>query len=117
VVTPEELAPLAKLQTKSLVLQGANPTIGQNLREMFNEFNLESLETGPLKSNASYKPSKVNWEMEWKVIQSDLANLLSKDKLTRYKEIDWEAWQNGQRELFIPTYYAFGLKPQTETFT
>jgi hypothetical protein len=58
-------------------------------------------------------PSKSEWDLEWRVLEHDLQE---SDKASidarKLKELDWSAWQRGERVLFVPTFYAMGIVPQ-----
>jgi len=54
--------------------------------------------------NVSHSPG----ETEWMMIQADLADHLSAEKLLEYRNLDHHAYQNKTRILFIPTFYALG---------
>jgi hypothetical protein len=46
--------------------------------------------------------------MEWEVLQADLAGKIPGQDLQKMKKLDEEAWQNGTRVLFVPTFFAWG---------
>jgi SAM-dependent methyltransferase len=69
---PDELVQLGKWQTESLKGQGADPGLGARLAELFFQAEIKILETGTMQS-VENEPSTEEWEIEWAVIESDLA--------------------------------------------
>ncbi len=109
---PPELSILGKWQLESLQQQGADPTLGRQLRALFSKSGLIDAEAGILGGEWSSKFDLSDFESEWEVLQSDLAE--DNDKLsllTTLKMIDSNASQNGERVLFVPTFYAWGRVP------
>jgi SAM-dependent methyltransferase len=109
---PEHLSILGRLQTSSLLKQGANPNLGRQLVGMFNKVGLSSVQTGILGGQWSTKPDWKNWELEWQVLESDWyadKSLVDETELFMLKETDRNACENGQRVLFVPTFYAWGV--------
>jgi len=109
---PDNLSILGKLQTESLINQGANPHIGRRLAEIFNRNGLISVKTGVLGGQWSKMTDWEGWETEWQVLESDIVlnkSSLNMNTLSRLKEIDRSAYENGERILFVPTFYAWGI--------
>jgi len=104
---PGELVQLGQWQTESLKRQGADPGLGARLADLFSRVGIELLETGPIQ-NADHDSSPDEWETEWAVIESDLAGLVPGDDLHKMKMLDQQAWARGERELYVPTYFAWG---------
>ena len=104
---PQELAEMGRWQTESLRRQGADPGLGLHLAELFRQAGIEIVETGPLQAQDGSTDAQ-NAQMEWAVLESDLSGLVEEDELARWKSIDQRARAQGQRVLFIPTYFAFG---------
>ena len=109
---PQELAILGDLQRVSLRQQGADPLMGRKLANIFHKAGLVSVETGVLGGQWATAPSKEDWELEWRTLEHDLKQtsgpVMSPEAL---KALDWEAYQNGERILFVPTFYAMGVVP------
>ena len=102
---PPALAALGRWQTESLLRQGADPGIGSRLAGLFREAGLTIIECGP------YQPPPADPgddEMEWAVLEHDLAGLVPQPELDRLKSVDHQARSRGERLLHIPTYFAFG---------
>jgi hypothetical protein len=108
---PESLQELGKMQAKSLKRQGADPNSGRKTAKWLYEAGLKDIEVGVLGGQWQGKHAHSLWESEWQILESDLENILSKDKLKTYKEIDKAAWEDGSRVLFVPTFYAIGIIP------
>jgi SAM-dependent methyltransferase len=104
---PDELVQLGNWQTESLKRQGADPGLGARLADLFFRAGIELIETGTIQS-ADHDPSPDDWETEWAVIESDLAGLVADDDLHKMKTLDQQAQARGERELYVPTYFAWG---------
>ena len=48
------------------------------------------------------------WELEWAVLEGDLADSVPMEEIQRLKELDKGAWARGERTLHVPTYFAWG---------
>ncbi len=110
---PAALSALGEAQRLALQYQGADPFIGRRLRELFHQAGLRNVETGLLGGQWSTPLSPQEQEMEWQVLQADLEHLpqFSGD-MEALKRVDTQAWQDGSRILFIPTFYAWGIAPE-----
>lgn len=106
---PEELSPLGMWQTESLVKQGADPSFGARLAELFFKAGIQTIETGTIQ-NQSGEPSPEEWEIEWAVIESDVAGRVSDADLQNMKRLDKQARERGTRVLHVPTHFAWGIK-------
>jgi SAM-dependent methyltransferase len=104
---PDELAQLGRWQTESLRRQGADPGLGARLAGLFFRGGIELIETGTIQ-NAANDPSPDEWETEWEVTETDLAGLVADDEIAKMKILDQQARARGERELFVPTYFAWG---------
>ncbi len=101
---PQALVSLGRLQTESLRQQGADPGLGLHLAQLFQQAGIGIIETGQLQAAAGPGDAK----LEWDVLENDLSGLVPDDELERWKSLDRQARAQGQRVLFIPTYFAFG---------
>jgi len=116
---PPELEILGSWQRASLRRQGANPIIGRRLGWLLHNAGLVEVETGVLGAQWQDIPSRDEIESEWSVLHNDLELLLGSgdeghwqidfDKL---KRLDETSWRQGERVLFVPTFYAIGKKPR-----
>jgi ubiquinone/menaquinone biosynthesis C-methylase UbiE len=104
---PEELEPLGKWQTEALVRQGADPSLGRRLAELFYEAGILIVETGTIQSQRM-EPSPQEWELEWDVIESDLKGWVADADIQRMKQLDQPARAQRTRFLHVPTHFAWG---------
>jgi SAM-dependent methyltransferase len=104
---PPELIPLGRWQTESLKRQGADPGLGGQLADLFFRAGLELNETGTIQT-AENEPSPEEWQVEWAVLESDLAGFVSSADLHKMKRLDQQAWERRERKLYVPTYFAWG---------
>jgi ubiquinone/menaquinone biosynthesis C-methylase UbiE len=104
---PRELIPLGQWQAESLRRQGADPSLGARLADLFFKAGIQIVETGTIQ-NAENDPSQEDWETEWAVIESDLAEFIPGEELHKLKRLDQQARVRGERKLHVPTYFAWG---------
>ncbi len=105
---PPELVPLGKWQAESLSKQGAEPDAGRKLKSWFVSAGIVPIESGIMAGGWSGFPSPQEQEMEWSVIESDLAGTIPPAEIQRIKSVDEKAWANGERVMFVPTFYTWG---------
>jgi hypothetical protein len=106
---PPELQPLGEAQIQSLRQQGADPELGRKLSALLHDCGLIQVETGVLSGSWTQPPSREDLDIEWQVLESDLQG---RDlDLVRLRQIDEQAWAEGTRTLFVPTFYGWGIKP------
>lgn len=105
---PAELAMLGNWQTQSLQRQGADPSLGGNLAELFYQADIELIETGAIKNQGDDAPTSAEREIEWGVLENDLAGIIPSEEIQRLKKLDENAWARGERILHVPTYFAWG---------
>jgi SAM-dependent methyltransferase len=105
---PRELAPLGGWQAESLKRQGADPSLGARLDDLFYEAGIQLIETGTIQ-NSGLDPAPEEWEMEWDVIESDLAGFIPRQDIHQMKKLDQQARRHGTRVLHVPTYFAWGV--------
>lgn len=104
---PPPLEELGRWQTDSLRKQGADPEIGRKLAGLFVQAGLRQVETGILGAEWPIStPQEQN--LEWDVLQADLAEKLTAQDIQKMKTRDDIAWQTGQRVLFVPTFFTWG---------
>ncbi|MBN1305854.1 MAG: methyltransferase domain-containing protein [Anaerolineales bacterium] len=106
---PPELAVLGALQTDSLERQGADPFIGSRLGELFEQAGIRLVESGPLARTGTGPASPDELDLEWAVLESDLAGLLPSEDLAAYKQLERKACEDKTRVLHVPTWYAWGI--------
>jgi SAM-dependent methyltransferase len=105
---PDELAALGGWQTESLVRQGADPAVGSRLPELFRQAGIRQVESGSLHRDEQHPPGPAERELEWAVLEADLAGMLPAEEIQRLKRLDEAAWGRGERILFVPTYWMLG---------
>jgi hypothetical protein len=76
---------------------------------------LLDIEVGVLGARWSAPLTDQAWESEWQMLIYDLSHSIPPqakiESLNKLKEADHLAWANGQRILFVPTFYAWGRVP------
>jgi len=86
--------------------------LGRRLRSLFKQAGFSRIETGVLGGQWSMEALSSNRSAEWEVLEYDLAHLsisqVDASLLDDLKSIDAEAYRNGERVLFVPTFYAWG---------
>ena len=105
---PIELEELGRLQTEGLRRQGANPLIGRELAALFSKAGLKQIETGLLGGEWRHPIPPNEWGTEWTTLAVDLVNLAPPNRIRELCSLDQAAWRNGDRVLFVPTFYALG---------
>jgi SAM-dependent methyltransferase len=105
---PEEL-PLARWQAEALRREGADPFIGRKLPALFTQARL-SANVGVIPSLWDGEALRAEFEAEWALMERTLVGIVSEDELCRYKQVDWQAIEDGQRLIFMPIFYAVGRK-------
>jgi SAM-dependent methyltransferase len=104
---PDELKILGEWQRESLKRQGADPGFGSRLAETFFQAGIMILETGTIQGAGNEAPAKER-EMEWAVLEADLAGFVPDEEIQKMKSLDEQAWALGGRVLHVPTYFAWG---------
>jgi len=105
---PDGLTALGRLQSEALLSQGANPFAGRKLKALFHQAGLHNIQAGVLGGQWDAAPDAGFQESEWKTLVSDLSSLVRPEEMSRFKSLDDAAWQNGERILYVPTFYAWG---------
>ena len=107
---PPEMVSLGRLQAESLRQQGADPEIGRRLGELFVAAGLQAT-VGVMAGRWDLPASPDGgFEAEWAMRERDLAGLVPPEELRRLRSADRQALRDGQRTLFVPTFYALGKK-------
>lgn len=105
---PPELVRLGDLQAAALRVQGADPEMGRKLSGLFRNAGVKRIESGVLGGQWIDSLTKEYRESEWAVLGSDLENYLSAAEIENLRQLDESAWAQGERVLFVPTFYAWG---------
>lgn len=107
---PDELSEIGRLQADSLWRQGAQPEMGRRLAGFFHQAGVQDVRTGVIGAEWTGKQGQFDRQSEWQVIRSDLNNIVDENELIRLQQLDEDAWNMGERVLFVPTFYACGRK-------
>jgi ubiquinone/menaquinone biosynthesis C-methylase UbiE len=105
---PSELNQLGRWQGEALASLGANPTIGRRLRSLFTHAGLTQIQVGVLGGEWTAEIDNEALQSEWETLNADLGNRFSDEVLHHLQHIDDQAWQEGTRILYVPTFYACG---------
>lgn len=108
---PETLAPIGRLQAKALANQGADPLLGRKLSGLLNNAGLESVQVGLMGGFWNRPPSPEAQDLEWDVLADDLKDTIPAGLLPALRQIDRNAWDQGSRILYVPTFYGWGQVP------
>jgi ubiquinone/menaquinone biosynthesis C-methylase UbiE len=108
---PEELAEIGHLQTSSLKEKGADPFMGRKLGQLFHQASLIWVETGILGAQWTKSQDLSSLENEWSMLQEDLQSKIGPEVIQDLIRVDQSAWQQGERILYVPTFYAAGQVP------
>jgi ubiquinone/menaquinone biosynthesis C-methylase UbiE len=105
---PDSLAELGQWQAYALGSQGAQPNIGRRIMAEFLAAGFEEVESGLMGGQwkAGFDPSA--FESEWKILESDLAVMISPSRLQALRRMDEVSHRKGERILYVPTFYACG---------
>lgn len=107
---PETLSILGRWQAEALQRQGADPSLGGELADLFFRAGVEIVETGTIERSGLDALTPAEREIEWAVLEADLAGFVPDAELQKMKALDEGAWAAGERELHVPTYFAWGRK-------
>ncbi len=105
---PEDLAAIGRMQSEALLRQGADPSAGRKLKALFHQAGLNNVEAGVLGGQWGAAPDAGFQESEWKTLECDLSSIVRPEEMSRFKSLDAAAWQNGERILYVPTFFAWG---------
>jgi ubiquinone/menaquinone biosynthesis C-methylase UbiE len=106
---PPPLASAGRLQLEALRAQGAEPETGRRLAHLFHQAGLTQIRTGVLGGQWSQMDSN-EWQLEWETLRRDLTGLVSPAEIERLYRLEVASRKAGERVLFVPTFYAAGVK-------
>jgi hypothetical protein len=95
--------------SKALRKAGANPNIGRQLRKLFTGAGLSS-EIGVIASLWNQEQMTVELDEEWQLIERSIGDESEVETLERYKNLEKQALQTGERLMFMPIFYAIGRR-------
>jgi SAM-dependent methyltransferase len=107
---PPSLGEIGQQQATALRCQGADPNTGRWLATLFKAAGLQNVRCAVLGGQWGEPVSAEEVEAEWRVLAADLGESISPSELETYRRLDMDAWQSGERVLYIPTFYAWGFK-------
>ena len=105
---PELLARLGERQTEALAARGADVRMGRKLRALFSAAGLGEVTVGVLGGEWSDGSNLGASTFEWEILRTDLGGTVPDGDLDVLEDYDRDAWQRGERVLFVPTFYAAG---------
>jgi hypothetical protein len=105
---PTEFTQLGEWQCEALKAQGADPHAGRRLPEIFHDARLRNVQTGVL--GAEWTDDQKSDDLEWEVIEHDLAGRVDAAELAKYRELDGNVRDVGERVLYVPTFYAWAKR-------
>ena len=105
---PESLERIGRLQEIGLKNAGANTRIGRQLRYLFKKSGLRNIQVGVLGNQWREIIEQDELESERDMLTYDLGGLLPPMELQNFQRIDLEAWEEGNRILYVPAFYAWG---------
>lgn len=108
---PELLGALGYLQTQSLIEQGIDPAAGRKLADLLLAAGFDQVTSGVIGSEWNHQPGAHERASEWQVLSADLQNRISAAELAEFQRVDEQAWLEGRRILFVPTFFGRGEKP------
>ena len=109
---PQELSLVGDWQKESLRQQGADPLIGRKLRSILSKSGLVNVEAGVLGGEWKSGSADVHTG-EWAILRDDLSdNPQRLAQLEALSDLDIQAWEHGDRVLYVPTFYALGRVPE-----
>ena len=106
---PEALAGLGEMQRRALRRQGADPLMGRKLAGIFQAAGLKQVETGILGAQWQAGSADAGQDLEWQVLAQDLPDQAAGEEFQRLRALDGQARALGERVLYVPTFYAWGV--------
>lgn len=108
---PSRLASLGRRQAHALQRSGAQPDIGRRLPGLLARAGLVDLHAGILGAEWTPGLSPDDLRVECSVLALDCGLPTSGRVFETLIEEEAAAWRSGDRVLFVPTFYAYGRKP------
>ncbi len=108
---PGHLEQTARVETEALRRQGADPQAGRKLAATFSQAGLTHVEAGILGGQWAYPVDPALISAEQDTLANDLGQALTESGWSAYIALDQHAWDQGERVLFVPTFYAWGRVP------
>jgi ubiquinone/menaquinone biosynthesis C-methylase UbiE len=105
---PPEISVLGQHQEDSLRQQGCDTQIGRKLRALLHQLDLEDIRVGVLGGDWEENTMEEMQDSEWQMLTHDLKDTVSPNELHQLHQLDQNAWIEGSRILFVPTFYGGG---------
>jgi ubiquinone/menaquinone biosynthesis C-methylase UbiE len=105
---PANLEEIGRLQNLSLINQGADISAGRKLAQLFSSNGLSNIIYGVYANQISEDLDLTAHRFEWIYLKDDLQPWLEPAQIEELMERDRHAWLEGQRVLYIPTFWAIG---------
>jgi len=105
---PSTLKELGQLQIDALRKQGANPSMGAGLADLFYGAGIKIIERGAIAKSTREPLNLDERELEWATLEADLRGKIPDERIQEMKVLDKAAWEGGERVLHIPTHYIWG---------
>lgn len=108
---PPGLELMGEWQRRALKVQGADPVIGRSLGALLTRAGLKEVQSGVLGGQWQH-PTQENGDLEWAVLVKDFEELPippTPEEASALRSIDRKARRNGERLLYVPTFYAAGI--------
>ncbi len=105
---PPELVYAGAVQTRSLMRQGADTSVGSRLPNLFHEAGISIIEAGEIQRSTAPPVDRHVGLEEWLAMRSDLEVVLSPGEIERIHELDLRARRAGTRRIHVPTHFAWG---------
>jgi len=109
---PPEISVLGQHQEEALRRQGCDTRIGRKLRVLMNKLDLEDIRVGILGGDWEENSIEGMQNAEWQMLTHDLKDTIPSNELHHLHQLDQNAWIEGSRILFVPTFYGGGRVPQ-----
>jgi ubiquinone/menaquinone biosynthesis C-methylase UbiE len=106
---PISLSQIGIWQSEALLGQRANPNMGRELRSLFSNSELDTIEVGVLGGQWTNDDLSEDFDLEWDVIKSDLQKMIKFSNVAdELQSLDQASRETHQRILYVPTFYAIG---------
>lgn len=105
---PDSLEEVGRMQMHALRAQGADPRIGRSLGSLLRRAGLANVQTGLPGGHWSASVDADALGLEWQGLRADLTDRLPVEDMQHLQDMDAAARSQGERILFVPTFYAWG---------
>ena len=95
-------------QSAALSAQGADILMGRQLPGLLQSVGLVNITCGVLPARWQPGAKQPEAEQEWLVLQKDLQEQMDTEELTELRDQEMEAWGEGNRVTYVPTFYGYG---------